>query len=89
MGFCYGVSLRTGRNQLACDFCDKIKDNGVTVKKIKCPYGYCQAWATCNECKAKGKNKTSSCAWYPLLGEGLNENHRGCKIEMMKKPKGE
>lgn len=47
MGFCYGRNPFTNRMQLACDFCSKIGE----VRKIKCPFGYCQAYATCKACK--------------------------------------
>ena len=52
MGFSYC------EGKLCCDFCHSF---GKT-RKIACPYGWCQAWATCPDCKAKGKHKASSCS---------------------------
>lgn len=52
MGFCYGVY------GLCCDFCG-ISGHG--TRKISCPYGYCQAWAVCPDCKKKKLHLYSSC----------------------------
>lgn len=46
MGFSYS------QFGLCCDFCGESKPE-FNVKKIHCPYGYCQAWACCKNCKAK------------------------------------
>lgn len=54
MGFSYGPF------GLCCDFCDRDEPR-INVKKITCPYGYCQAWACCIECKAKKLHLQSSC----------------------------
>lgn len=53
MGFSYSS------NGLCCDFCGKSNplDN---VKKIPCPYGWCQAWACCKSCHAKKLHLRSS-----------------------------
>ena len=45
---------------LCCDFCGKSEPK-YNVRKIACPYGYCQAWACCIECKAKKLHLLSSC----------------------------
>jgi len=66
MGFCYGLNYNTGRYQLACDFCGKIGG----VRKIPCKYGYCQAYATCPECRKEKKH---------LLKGTDNEDHCQCK----------
>lgn len=50
MGFTYAVS-NNGRQYLCCDFCGKSKINGLTVRKIRCPFRWCQAYATCQNCK--------------------------------------
>ena len=54
MGFCYG------QFGLCCDFCS-TDDPKLNVKKIPCPYGYCQAWACCKNCFAKKLHLASSC----------------------------
>ena len=54
MGFSYGYF------GLCCDFCDK-DDPQLNVKKIPCPFGYCQDWAVCKNCHAKGLHNQSSC----------------------------
>ena len=45
---------------LCCDFCNNsgAKQN---VKKIRCPYGFCQSWACCNICFKAKKHLISSC----------------------------
>jgi hypothetical protein len=53
MGFSYSS------NGLCCDFCGKSEPK-YNVKKIDCPYGWCQAWACCIECKAKKLHLSSS-----------------------------
>jgi len=53
MGFSYGY------NGLCCDFCDK-DDPQLNVKKIPCPYGFCQAWACCNKCFKQKKHLSAS-----------------------------
>lgn len=67
MGFCTTINPRTGREVLVCDFC-----GGHPARKIRCPYGYCQAWATCADCRRAGKHKKSS--------NGGSANHAQCKI---------
>lgn len=57
MGFCTTINPTTGREVLTCDFCGSYP-----ARKMRCPYGYCQAWATCQGCKAEGKHKFSSCS---------------------------
>ena len=52
MGFCYDMD-----GLLCCDFCGQSGQ----VRKIKCPYGWCQPWATCPECKSNGKHHIPSC----------------------------
>lgn len=58
MGFSYGFNSLTGRKCLSCDFCGE--SNGRTVK-MRCPYGYCQAWAVCRkaECREKARGSSS------------------------------
>jgi hypothetical protein len=76
MGFTYAVNPHTGRECLACDFCNAYRgdEKGTKwVRKIPCPYGYCQAWATCDKCYAEGRHKVSSCGAEPT------KNHEGCK----------
>lgn len=68
MGFCTTINPRTGREVLVCDFC-----GGYPARKIRCPFNYCQAWATCANCKTEGKHKQSS--------NGGNPNHAQCKID--------
>ena len=55
MGFSYSAY------GLCCDFCDHDKSTRKYVKKIDCPYGYCQAWACCDVCRAKKLHKQCSC----------------------------
>ena len=31
------------------------------VRRIRCPYGWCQPWATCTDCRLKGLHKIPSC----------------------------
>jgi len=54
MGFVYS------QYGLCCDFCGKSKPE-FNVRKIACPYGYCQAWATCKLCFAEKKHLYASC----------------------------
>ena len=54
MGFSYNYL------GLCCDFCDNAGPKG-NVRKISCPYGYCQSWACCSECKAKKRHLQCSC----------------------------
>lgn len=56
MGFSYSAF------GLCCDFCGADKSTRKYVKKISCPYGYCQAWACCEVCRAEKKHMASSCA---------------------------
>ena len=71
MGFSYGYW------GLCCDFCGAQRNTRKYVKKIDCPYGYCQAWATCDLCRAKKLHMASSCT----RGE---ETHKElCKVRMI------
>lgn len=57
---------------LCCDFCDNSgsKEN---VKKISCPYGWCQSWACCNVCYKQKKHLVSS--------SNSNQSHKDyCKF---------
>ncbi len=54
MGFSYNYL------GLCCDFCNNAGSQQ-NVRKIKCPYDYCQAWACCNTCKKKKLHLQSSC----------------------------
>lgn len=57
MGFCYGYNPLTGRQVLACDICGHTGG----CRKLRCPYGYCQAWAVCRkpQCRAKARGTSS------------------------------
>ena len=55
MGFSYG------HFGLCCDFCSAQHNTRKYVKKIDCPYGYCQAWACCDVCRAKKLHMACSC----------------------------
>jgi hypothetical protein len=44
---------------LCCDFCGNSKPE-YNVRKIACPYGWCQSWACCKNCKAKKLHLKSS-----------------------------
>lgn len=94
MGFSYGLSYATGRYRLACDFCDAADG---TTRKMRCPYGYCQAWATCKSCRQEKKHREISSVG--VVDENGNDTiqprkaHEHCKnamdqkaqdIEMMK-----
>ncbi len=46
---------------LCCDFCNNSGPQQ-NVRKIACPYGWCQAWACCNVCKKAKKHLQSSCS---------------------------
>lgn len=52
MGYTYDM-----KGRLCCDFC--CKSGG--VRRIECPYGYCQPWATCPDCRREGKHRVASC----------------------------
>ena len=84
MGFCTGINQCTGREVLCCDFCNNYRGStyenaNLKVTKIRCPYKYCQAWATCQNCRKEGKNRAvASCGFG---SEQENTNHNGCKIE--------
>ena len=52
MGFCYD-----SQGLLCCDFCGKSGE----VRKIACPYNWCQHWATCADCRHEGKHHVASC----------------------------
>lgn len=52
MGFCTTINPYTNREVLCCDFC-----NDYPARKIKCPFGYCQAYAMCKRCRAENKGK--------------------------------
>ena len=77
MGWSYAISPTTGKEVLCCDFCDNFKGYGAEwVRKINCPAGYCQAWATCDNCFAGGKHKVASCGFGSASD---NKDHTGCK----------
>lgn len=79
MGFSY-----VGR-ALCCDFCGGFTGDAkgtIQVRKMPCPYGYCQAWATCHGCRLKGTHK--KIASVEFGNKELNKNHEGCHIEMVK-----
>ena len=48
MGYIYAQT--TTGNVLACDVCSDYP-----ARKIKCPYGWCQATASCSQCKPRVK----------------------------------
>ena len=58
--------------------CYPIKKLNTWVKKIDCPYGWCQAWATCNECFKLGKHKS----WSSANPSKDGKNHESCKVRM-------
>uniref|UniRef100_A0AAT9JHR9 ORF23 n=1 Tax=Nitrosopumilaceae spindle-shaped virus TaxID=3065433 RepID=A0AAT9JHR9_9VIRU len=45
---------------LCCDFCSNAGPQK-NVRKIACPYGWCQHWACCETCKKAKKHLQSSC----------------------------
>ena len=55
MGFVYSMD-----GLLCCDFCGNSKPE-YNVKKIPCPYEFCQAWACCKNCKKKKLHLMASC----------------------------
>lgn len=55
MGFCYSAY------GLCCDFCSADHTTRKYVRKLACPYGYCQSWACCDQCRALKKHMASSC----------------------------
>ena len=57
MGFIYSSK------GLCCDFC-----GGEGARKMKCPYGWCQALATCAACRELKRHKLAY------------ESHANCKI---------
>lgn len=88
MGFSTTINPYTNRQTLCCDFCGGFKGQDVYgktvikwVRKIPCPYGYCQAWATCDLCYAQGKHKEHSSADPTADGK----NHLSCKNKMKTK----
>lgn len=44
---------------LCCDFCDRYGP-GREVRRMKCPYDWCQPWATCADCRKLKKHHVSS-----------------------------
>lgn len=66
MGFCTTINPYTGREVLTCDFC-----GGYPARKIRCPFGYCQEWATCAGCRKAGKHKVNSAGQYGADGVAL------------------
>jgi len=77
MGFSYGYY------GLCCDFCGAQRDTRKYVKKLECPYGYCQAWACCDQCRAEKKHMQSSCT-------PARQTHKEfCKAAMIKHDKAE
>lgn len=76
MGFTKTFNPETGRYKLSCDFCGSIEG----TKKTRCPYGYCQAWAVCANCRKEKKHlKRNSC--------GQEGGHEYCKSQMDDKKK--
>ena len=53
MGYCYAEV--DGRHVLCCDICG---DHG-GVRRVRCPYGYCQATAACPKCRKEHKTEFS------------------------------
>lgn len=45
---------------LACDLCPAYLPSA-KIKKVPCPFGYCQAWAACEVCRESGKTNQCSC----------------------------
>lgn len=82
MGFSYSINPRTGRQSLACDFCGTSGG----VRKIRCPYGYCQAWATCPACRKAKKHNVSSVGVVKAdgtpAGDEVVRKHEHCKVAM-------
>jgi hypothetical protein len=71
MGFSYSAY------GLCCDFCGADHTTRKYVKKIDCPYGFCQAWATCDQCRAAKKHMASSCT-------NEDKTHKElCKVRMI------
>ena len=71
MGFSY-TSLG-----LCCDFCSN-SGSLYNVRKISCPYGYCQAWACCSTCFKAKKHLQSSCTPEKM------SHRKYCKSQMLK-----
>ncbi len=55
MGFSYSAF------GLCCDHCGHDKSDRLYVKKIRCSFNWCQAWATCDQCFKLKKHLFSSC----------------------------
>ena len=57
MGFSYVIY--NGKQYLSCDFCGGFIKDGHTKSVVKkpCPFGYCQAYATCNICNSKNNRE--------------------------------
>lgn len=66
MGFCTTINPCTGREVLVCDFCGHYP-----ARKVRCPFGWCQAWATCAPCRSTGKTRHNSCGMYDVHGVAL------------------
>jgi hypothetical protein len=68
MGFSYALHPISGRRLLCCDFCGGFRgwDGVKWVRKMACPFGWCQHYATCDKCAVAGKHKAA-------------ETHKGCK----------
>ena len=49
-----------------------------TVRRVGCPYNWCQAWAACTDCRAEGRHLYASCV-SSVKGDG--QTHRNvCKL---------
>lgn len=59
MGFTTTINPYTNREVLCCDFCGGYVGDNKTkfVRKKKCPFEYCQAYATCDNCWNKNNKE--------------------------------
>jgi len=57
MGYVY-EGRHSGRGRLCCDACG----NAGGVRKVRCPFGYCQATALCPACRKNPKIKVGMSA---------------------------
>jgi hypothetical protein len=69
MGYCY-EAYKGKRGRLCCDLCG----NAGGVRKIRCPFGYCQATAACPACRKA----------HPEVFSKATHQNRGCEAAHLK-----